>query len=130
MSVFGPKEISADSFDIEDYTVVLVKKDGTVEQTAMTSEMLEEGAFDQLSSEGKHLLEVSYKGLRTEFEITVINSQGTASIAVYGPKSVTAGEFDADDYTVVTRNADGTIDEISLSVEMLRMLWYNIFEKK
>lgn len=130
MSVFGPKEISADSFDIEDYTVVLVKKDGTVEQTAMTSEMLEEGAFDQLSSEGKHLLEVSYKGLRTEFEITVINSQGTASIAVYGPKSVTAGESDADDYTVVTRNADGTIDEISLSVEMLRMLWYNIFEKK
>ena len=83
MSVFGPKEISADSFDIEDYTVVLVNKDGTVEQTAMTSEMLEEGAFDQLSSEGKHLLEVSYKGLRTEFEITVINSQGTASIAVY-----------------------------------------------
>ena len=51
-------------------------------------------------------------------------------IAVYGPKSVTAGEFDADDYTVVTRNADGTIDEISLSVEMLRMLWYNIFEKR
>lgn len=130
MSVFVPKEISADSFDIEDYTVVLVKKDGTVEQTAMTSEMLEEGAFDQLSSEGKHLLEVSCKGLRTEFEITVINFQGTASIAVYGPKSVTAGEFDADDYTVVTRNADGTIDEISLSVEMLRMLWYNIFEKK
>lgn len=83
MSVFGPKEISADSFDIEDYTVVLVKKDGTVEQTAMTSEMLKDGAFDQLSSEGKHLLEVSYKGLRTEFEITVINSQGTASIAVY-----------------------------------------------
>ena len=76
----APLEFAMGKFPYGDYTVSIAYTDGSVEELALTEDMISETDKLKFYQEGNHTITVAYKGAETSVEINVARNQFSENI--------------------------------------------------